>query len=401
MGKFLRVLTVFNLIFAAGALTFGVMLFGKREILVGRNKTLEDYARKIARTIEAEQAEAPAVGQERPEQDMADVFDPEGEPEPDDFWTRYKVELESMDQALLSLEDSQTLRHLRNYYRRSPIDNKIIKNDMTGAPYSTGEGTTDGVMSELLDKATAQYQILTATRTQLQATRQYLEKIIEKHNEVKVTARTRQGTINELNSQITQLNATITDLRNKISLLSEQITTLEGQIADLEAEKRIVEEERDTLQFKVDKLLEENKRLQARNAELEGLIQSGGGGGPKQPKEVEADTLDLTTRMIQTDAIVSTPGEKGSIVAVNEELGFVVLKLEKEFEQELMNVTQTFQGNMLPQLDLIVLRDGEFVTKIKLRDIDRSGDETLFVGDILPKWQQKAIAVGDKIVYKK
>jgi uncharacterized coiled-coil protein SlyX len=400
MGKFLRVLTVFNLILAAGALAFGIMLFGKREIVLGRNKTLEDFSRKVARTIEAQPAEADEVAPERTEMDMADVFDPTGEPEPDDFWSRYKDELESMEQTPSSLEDATSLRHLRNHFRRNPVDNKIEKNPLTGAKINKGEGTTEGVLSDLLDKATVQFQVLTATRTQLVATRDYLQKVIDSQNKVKVTARERQGTINELNNQINQLNTTIQDLRGQIALLKDEVTSLEGQMADLQAEKRRVEEDRDNLKLKFDASQAKNKELQARVTFLNTQIAPK--TGPTTPGVQTGGVITEPPSLSGSfEAVPSAPGTKGRIVAVNEELDFVLIKLDKEFINELMTMMQTFQGNMLPHLDLLVIRDGEFVTKIKISDIDRSGSEALVVADILTKWQQLPIQVGDEVVYKK
>jgi uncharacterized coiled-coil protein SlyX len=332
--------------------------------------------------------------------DMADVFDPTGEPEPDDFWSRYKGELESMEQTPSRLDDPTSRRHLRNHFRRNPVDNKIEKNPLTGAKINKGEGTTEGVLSDLLDKATVQFQVLTATRTQLVATRDYLQKVIDSQNKVKVTARVRQGTINELNEQINQLNTTIQDLRGQIALLKDEVTSLEGQMADLVAEKLRVEEDRDDLKFKFAASQAKNKELQARVIDLNKQL-VGPKRGSTTPDDESGVMTELRSLNVSVEAVPSAPGTKGRIVAVNEELDFVLIKLDKEFINELMTMTQTFQGNMLPQLDLLVIRDGEFVTKIKISDIDRSGREALVVADILPKWQQLPIQVGDEVVYKK
>jgi ABC-type transporter Mla subunit MlaD len=254
-------------------------------------------------------------------------------------------------------------------------------------------------MNMLLDKATKQYQILTATRAELQKTRQYLESVIQSHNEVKVTARERQGTINDLNAQIQELNNTISELRSQINMLNDQITTLEGQIADLEAEKQMLQEEHDTLKVKFEQVMDENRKLQLRVSDLENENRILKNPGRNPDEEVKISTLPSI--MIPVDAIPSPPGQKGSIVAVNEDLDYVIIDMDQQFVTEIMNATQTNQGNMLPQLTMLVLRNGEFVTKIRLRDIDKTGAEKLIIADIISEWQQQPIKPGDEVVYKK
>ena len=72
MGKLLRVLTVILFILTIGALTMGILLFNRREILKGRTQKLERTLIMLGPTIEAEGA---ALDETKPDYPARDIDD--------------------------------------------------------------------------------------------------------------------------------------------------------------------------------------------------------------------------------------------------------------------------------------------------------------------------------------
>ncbi|MBC8453699.1 hypothetical protein H8D64_01435, partial [PVC group bacterium] len=264
MGKFLRVMVVCIFILAILALTFGSMLFVKREILKGRTYKLEQAAIKIARTIEATPPKAPEPLNEYPSKDVSDCTDEIiVNPITSDFWNTYKQELESLDQELINL--NKRTRELMSYYRVDPVTLKCVRDPITNAKITSGKGTTQGVLDDLLKKAEEQYDLLNATRAQLTTIRIELVDTINELNSRKLTLREKLNKIVQLNAEIMRLNGVIAQLRNEIADLKDQIIGLENRITDLEAEKRVLEEENENLELK-------NMKLQDIVQELRGEL---------------------------------------------------------------------------------------------------------------------------------
>ena len=70
----------------------------------------------------------------------------------------------------------------------------------------------------------------------------------------------------------------------------------------------------------------------------------------------------------------------------------MVMELEETFLDELLSV---LTDGRLPLIELLVKRDGKFVSKVRIKQIKRA--DNLAIGDILPSWQQGPIEVGDTI----
>jgi hypothetical protein len=154
MGKLLRVVVIIILILSIGALVFGILLFGKREELKGRTQKLETTVMKLGPYIEKEPTtEIPAKGFAARDIDdcKAEALD---SPKKSAFWDSYKIELEVADLPKLKLEDK--IRELRSFYKINPVDGKPEKDPMTGQYVTSGEGTLQGVLSELETKAMEQ-----------------------------------------------------------------------------------------------------------------------------------------------------------------------------------------------------------------------------------------------------
>jgi len=379
MGKFLRVLVVIIFLLTIASLTLAVLLFAKREILKGRTQKLEQGIIKLARTLEAEPPEKPEDPPSYPARDVSDcteeILD---SPTLSEFWDNYKPELESLDQDIVDLKTRT--RDLMSYYKIDPVTMKPARDPISGLKISEGEGTTQGVIDDVIERANAQYDLLTATRQQLTEIRMELIDTINELNGRKVTLREKLATIVDLNNQIATLNATIAGLRGQIDELNEQIRSLEGDIANLRQEKEVLEEE--------------NEGLKIKTEELSGIIQELRGQLERATRSTGVDTGGITAGTFDVARIDIAPGTKGTIASVDQDHQFVVMKLEPAFIDELLNV---LTDGRLPLIELLVKQPdtGKFVTKVRIKLLKQQ--DGLAVGDILPDWQQGPIEIGDII----
>ncbi|MBT3192630.1 MAG: hypothetical protein HN341_08755 [Verrucomicrobia bacterium] len=379
MGKFLRILVVLILLLTIGSLTLACLLFTKREILKGRTQKLENGLIKIARTLEAEPPAVPEEPESYPARDVSDCTEePNDNPTRSEFWNTYKTELESLDQDIVDLK-SRT-RDLMSYYKIDPVTTKPARDAISGLRISEGDGTTQGVIDDVLDRAKAQYDLLTETRQLLTTLRIELVDTINELNGHKATLREKLAHIVDLNNQISALNNTISDLRRQIEELTENIRSLEGDVANLQQEKTMLEEENEGLKIKAEEL---SGIIQDLRGKLD-IASRGGGGGIN---------IGAAPGAIATTRVDIGPGVKGDIASVDQEHLFVVMNLDQAFIEELLSV---LTDGRLPLIDLLVKRGEEqFITKVRLRQLKQG--QNLAIGDILSDWQQGPIEVGDLI----
>jgi len=384
MGKFLRILVVFIFVLAIFSLTLGCLLFVKREILKGRTYKLEQATIKLARTIEADAPKVPEPRQEFPAKDISECTDEiMMDPTKSEFWDTYKEELESLDQDIIDLR-SRT-RELMSYYKVDPVTLKHERDPITNQKITSGPGTTQGVLDDLLKKAEEQYDRLTATRQQLTTVRIELVETITELNSRKTTLREKLNKIVELNAEIMRLNGVIAELRNEIEDLKDQIAGLENRIADLEAEKRVLEEEKENLDLK-------NQQLQDIVRELRGEIDR-----LKQITGLGDESVTMASGPIMsTESLKLTPGVAGNVVSVDEKHGFVVMRLTPNFVEEMVNART---DDRFPLVELIIKRGDEtFVSKTRITSMQQ--DKKLGIGDIMRSWQQMPIQEGDVVIYQ-
>ena len=385
MGKLLRVLVIVLLLASIAALVMAHILFGRREVLRGRVLTMQRGIVRLARTIESAPAEAPAVRPNFPERDISPVTaEPEPTPRRTQFWTNYRVELESLDQPIMDLSNRR--RDLMSLYRMDPATGRPVLDDATGTPIMDGPGTMQGVIDELITRAGDQYNSLTATRQQLRQVREELVSLIQEFNSLKNDLRTEKATVvrveGEREEQRRQKEQALRDLEQ----VRQNIRELELRINDLEQEQLTLREQRDTLQIRSDEQVARIATLQERITTLEGA---------PTPVGMEFEG-DIPAGAARVDIAV---GEKGTVVSVDEKHLFVVIELDVAFMEELVGAA--VQGR-LPMVELYVERgEGQrrtFVTKVRLTQVKQ--DRNLAIGDILPDWQQMDLRVGDRVFYQ-
>ncbi len=382
MGRFLRVLTVLNLILVVGALVLGVLLFQKRFSLKGRVDLFERYLYSLAETIEADTATAPEVAPDYEAMDTDEcTASPLPEPQRSAFWSSYHVELETKELAMMDITSLE--RDLMSLYQMNLIDNRRVKDDISGAPITDGENTTQGVLKQVLKGAERQYTLLLDTRDQLVAIREELQRTIKELNLRKTTLREKMVTITELNAKKRALQNTIGDLEMQIADIKSTIRTLESEISDLQQEGNVRQEEIDTLTFK-------NQQLGDKVKELEVFIAENSSQGP-QGEGIEE------VRVLPASKLAYELGQKGLIQAVDESKGFVVMRMSPEFLEATRN--QTAQGESLPKINLEIQRaDGTFVGKLKITKLQTA--TRIAIGEILTEWQQLPIKIGDHVVFE-
>lgn len=368
MGKTLRVFVIILLLLSIASLVLGILLFNKRELLKGRTQTLENYLIKISSTVEEEQADAKEELPGDPERDISPATS-ELEPNPERarFWEDYRYELEEVDLPLVDLNKKRTL--LMEYYRIDPITRKIMRDPTYGHKITEGPGTMREVLEDTLAKAEAQYNRLNETRQQLLALREELIATINDLNNQKTVLRDRLNHIVSLNEQIAGLQSEIADLQGQIALLEEEKRALRDDVA-----------ERDRTIEQRDQTIKENevaiRRLELRIRDLERNITRNVG-------EAIADVNFIE------------PGDKGAVVAVNDDWNFVVLKLTPKFIDELLGEDRS---RPMPRVDLMLKRgDGEFVTKVRLTQL--KVNEGLGVADVLTAWKQVPVQTGDVVFF--
>ena len=118
--------------------------------------------------------------------------------------------------------------------------------------------------------------------------------------------------------------------------------------------------------------------------------------------ELKGNNTAITKEMISTRGALAdgvlTPGDKGKIVAANEEWKYAIVEFSDEFMVELIGPER---NQALPQAEVMVRRasiedpDQAFVTRLRLRQAIR--EKNLVIADILSDWQQKPVEVGDLV----
>ena len=378
MSKLLKTMVFILLILGSIALAFAWMLFAKKDVILGRTRKLERTLVALGSTIEAEKPVAEATP-DYPAKDISDVTSEELDtPQLSKFWDTYRSELESQDLPTLDL--SKKRQELMNYYKIDPATGKPER-DSLGNKITTGEGTMQSVLDEVLSKSEEQLNRLNATREQLVSVREELVATITELNKLKRKERLSLKKIDDLNSNISDMENKISALNDKIAELKEEKSGLEDQIA----------EQKRTIADNEDKLAEsdlEIKRLKAELKKYNDLNSNTGQHVATSTTTAKGGTGTFTGQI--------EPGDKGVVVAVNSEWNFVIVKLNDQFMKELTSDEQAG----IPQITVMVKKPGktkEFVTKAKLIQIKKA--DKLGIFDMLPDWQQMPVSKGDIIFY--
>ncbi len=368
MLKTLKITVILMFVLSGVALVLGIMLFNKRQILIGRTLTLERGITQLAATLEERFPDQPIAMSLVPRD--VDSVSPEmiDSPLTGDFWESYRPILEMPATDTIRL--TKRRRELQSFFRIDPITQKPVRDPITDQRIRTGAGTTQGVLDDVVAAAEQQLNRLNETRHQLVELRKECLDTIGELNRRKGELRTALCQVADRDGQIAALEQTVKVRDQAIAEQESEISDLNGRLLDSEQ----------VVGFQI----EDIRRLSNNVAIWQGKYQSLLGRTDKPAKESWA---------------AISPGHKGKVASVDTERDFVVMELGGKFLGEYRQALE--RDSTMPSPTLMVTRknNGEesFIAKVKLGTIDLA--QGLAVGAILPSWQQDSILVDDRLVY--
>ncbi|MEI6809205.1 MAG: hypothetical protein WCN95_10845 [bacterium] len=323
----LRLLVVLLVILSGVALFLGIRLFEQREQLKARINLLEQSTADLSKQIETEKA--PDVAMRRLPTVNVDI------------------------------------RDIKHYYlidKTTGTPQEIIDTKTGKKVYvSDGPGTMKPVLKSLLEKAKLQTDTLDETRMAVTDLRDSLKKSQDKVHSLLAKIKGLETDIENLREEGDRLKEEITELKATVSTKDEEILGLKKQIEDHKA--KITKQEEQMFVQKNTMIA-----LEKRNADLQDKIRR---------LEAERGITGTTVHDI-------AHGLKGSVIEVNPEWSFVVIKMNPDTK-------------LAHDITLILRRDGQLVGKIKILRI--KPEQNLAIAEILWPWLRLPIQKGDVIEY--
>ena len=384
MNKLLHAIVYLILIVAVAALVFEKSLFDKRTLLSDRNRAMEDYIVRLARTIEKADPPRPMNVPEA-KKDISPIEARQIDtPEMENVLEEYPAQLETQNLETFNWDTSAVRLQLRQLYLVGPDGQPVPDAANYNKPMTKGKGTMAELMDQLFERAKAQQAALNSTRAALVEIRGKLEAAIGEYNKLKPDARLLRMTEEELKQKITQLGQEKQTLEEQVAKLKSRVEEQTGEITSLKDEVSTAKDETEAAK-------EENAALEKKIKQLQKLMQqmaqqqnqaSGSAGGQGG------------------SAVTALPtGDKGKIAAVDNKLMFCVIEFTDDAMKELLGPERQ---NQLPALTLAIRRKGfkgpagEFVGKVALRQ-SVSG-KNFVIADIIGDWSQAPLEKGDVVV---
>jgi myosin heavy subunit len=378
MGKLLRLLVIVILVLSAVSLLFAHKLFGKQELLVKRSSVLEEQVVKLVKTIEAADA-ADAVAPEV-KKDISEVTDRAiDNPDKEAVLEGYPIKLEQQNLPTLDFGSTDKRIQLRNYFAMGS-DGKPVIDPLDNKPATKGPGSMQELLDQAFDRAKAQQAALNKTRAELTKMREKATSFVEEINKLKIDGRTAKAEVKTCREQVTTMTGEKEALEGRVTKLTSEKKELSAEAADAKNEVERLNEAKLTLTEDLAKVREAYEELKKKYAGKGSSI------GPAQDNGTTVSALSA--------------GDKGKIIAANDDLKFVIVEFSDDAVTEMLGAERQ---NAMPQLDMNVRRtgrqsaSGEFVTRIKLRQIVRG--KNLVVADILSDWQQAPVEKGDVVFF--
>lgn len=382
MNKLLHAIVYLILIAAVAALVFEKSLFDKRSLLLDRNRAMEDYIVRLARTIEKADAPRPMSVPEA-KRDISPIEARQLDtPEMENLLEEYPAQLETANLETFNWDTSATRIQLRQLYLLGPDGQPVPDAANYNKPMTKGKGTMAELMDQLFERAKAQQANLNNTRANLTELRGKLENMVGEYNKLKPEMRLAKMTDEELKQKISQLDKEkqtleeeVTKLKSRVEEQAGEITSLKDEVSTAKDETEVAKEENGNLEKKIQQLQKLMQQMAQQQSQSSGAAASG---------ESAVKTLPV--------------GEKGRIKAVNNDLMFCVIEFSDDAMKELLGPER---NNALPALTLGVRRKGfkgpagEFVGKVTLRQ-SVSG-KNFVIADILGDWSQDAVNEGDVV----
>ena len=383
MNKLLHAIVYLILVAAVAALVFEKSLFDKRSLLGDRNRAMEDYIVRLARTIEKADAPRPMTVPEA-KKDISPIEARQVDtPEMENVLEEYQAQLETPNLETFNWDDSATRLQLRQLYFLGPDGLPVPDAANYNKPMTKGKGTMAELMDQLFERAKTQQANLNNTRAALTELRGKLESMVSEYNKLKPELRNGKMTEEELKQKVSQLGQEkqtleeqIAKLKSRVEEQTGEITSLKDEVSTAKDETEAAKEENAALEKKVQQLQKLMQQMAQQQSQASGAVSSGGASA-------------VTTLSV---------GEKGRIADVNNKLMFCVVEFSDAAMKEMLGPERT---GALPALKLSVRRKGlqgpagEFVGKICLRQ-SVSG-KNFVIADILGDWSQAVMEKGDVV----
>lgn len=384
MNKALHAIVYLILIAAVAALVLEKSLFDKRTLLGERNRVMEDYIVRLARTIEKADAPRPMAAPEA-KKDVSPIEASQlDSPEMENLLEDYPAQLETANLDTFNWDDSNSRLQLRQLYLLGPDGQPVPDVANHNKPMTKGKGTMAELMDQLFERAKTQQANLNNTRAQLVEIRGKLETAVSDYNKLKPELRLAKMTDEELKQKISQLGQEkqvleeqLTKLKTQIEEQAGEITSLKDEVSTAKDATAVAEEDSAAKQKKIEQLQKLMQQMAQQQNQATGAAGGVGGG----------------------TAVTSLPaGDKGKIADVNNTLMFCVVEFSDEAMKEMLGPDR---NRPLPALELGIRRKGfkgaagEFVGKIRLRQ-SVSG-KNFVIADVLGDWSQAEAAKGDVI----
>ena len=384
MNKLLHAIVYLILVAAVAALVFEKSLFDKRSLLGDRNRAMEDYIVRLARTIEKVDAPRPMTVPEA-KKDISPIEARQVDsPEMENVLEEYQAQLETPNLETFNWDDSATRLQLRQLYFLGPDGLPVPDAANYNKPMTKGKGTMAELMDQLFERAKTQQANLNNTRAALAELRGKLESMVSDYNKLKPELRNGKMTEEELKQKVSQLGQEkqtleeqIAKLKSRVEEQTGEITSLKDEVSTAKDEKAAIEEEVAAKDKKIEQLQKLMQQMAQQQNQASGAVSSAGGAS----------------------AVTTLPvGEKGRIAAVDNKLMFCVVEFSDAAMKEMLGPER---NGALPALKLSVRRKGlqgpagEFVGKISLRQA--VSGKNFVIADILGDWSQATMEKGDVV----
>lgn len=311
MDKALKVLVVLVLLLSITAVVIELQLYGKREELKGRTVRLADYVGRIAATIEVPQTNA----------DLA---------------------VTGADHLKLNPEI------VKQYYK--------IGDDGKPSRVTTGEGTMDAALLEVLVGAGRQFDRLNDTRAGLAETR---------------------GALAQTSNLLVTTEGVLTVTSNSLVKTEGELAAANEDIAKKTTQIAGLNDEIETHKADIDKKANEIAKLGEKLSESESKIEAG-------KRYITKIERELKTCLGQNDTNNLPRGVQGQISVVNTNWNFVVMDILPD-------------SGLVPLSDITVQRADKLVGKVRISEVRR--EQRIALGEILLDYQQMTPARGDTVFY--
>jgi peptidoglycan hydrolase CwlO-like protein len=377
MNKAVHALVYVILVIAAAALYFEMNLYKKRAMQEDRHQVLVDYISKIAHTIEKADAPKPTTVPEA----RKDVSPVEAKlievPEMENVLEDYAVQLEEANLETFKFGSTEKAQ-LRKVY--AEMNGEPIADPANpGSFQMEGPGTAAEILGQLFDRAKAQQAKLNSTRAELATARTKIESLVNDYNKLKPEGRQDKPTIEELKQKLADAEAAK-------AAAEEQVTKTKAQVEELNAEVTSLKDEVTSAKDETDAVKEDLAKSQKLVDQLKTLLQK-----QQQPVAAQAASGGVSAAQV-------TAGNKGKIVAVNNDGMFAVVEMTDAAMNELIGEERK---NGLPLIEMALRRtgfkgpSGEYIGRIRLRQA--ISGKNLVIVDVLGDWKQSDIKVGDVV----